>query len=418
MAGEAGLRMRWLRLIGVAIALAPLPLAAAAFSDGAVQARGLPQVTVSARDGDLWVGRDRITSSSAEDSSPDWSPDRRHVVFVRQEPDGRSSSLYVVRRDGGDQRRLTAGQRVAAMPAWSPDGERIAFASSPLAGGSFDIWVVDSVGGRPRRVTTSAGEEILPTWTRAGKLEFERLEPGEPWPEKTSDAGTPQAGPRELLPDFDQRAPFRLTVAGTTLGFSSATDNVGEGPIWIRGFRISAGLPMRTQQLIRLSDGSTRVYEEAGRLRYTPSPTHTHWHVLDFQRYELRRADGTLVVRDRKSGFCLADHYGLAARRVAAFRGPRFLGNCAAFQPGALTVEQGSSPGYTDLYPAHFHGQNLELRGVPAGIYALVHRANPQGRLEELDYGNNAASIRIRLSWSGASPRVETLRICQDSDRC
>ena len=410
--------MRWVRLLGVAVALAPLPLAAAALSDGAVEARGLPQATVSARDGDLWVGRDRITSTRADDTEPDWSPDRRRIVFVRQEPGERRSSLYVVRRDGGDLRRLTGGGRAVAMPAWSPDGKRIAFASSPLAGGSFDIWVVDLTGGRPRRVTKGAGEEILPSWTRAGKLEFERLAPGEAWPEKTSDAGTPRTGPRELLPDFDQRAPFRLTIAGTKLGFSSATDNIGEGPIWIRGFRISAGRPMRVQQLIRLSDNSLRVYEDVGRLRYTPSPTHTHWHVLDFQRYELRRADGTLVVRDRKSGFCLADHYGLAARRVAAFKGPRFLGNCAAFQPGALTVEQGSSPGYTDLYPAHFHGQNLELRGVPAGDYVLVHRANAKGLLEELDYSNNPASIRIRLTWSGRTPHVETLRVCQASERC
>ena len=118
-------------------------------------------------------------------------------------------------------------------------------------------------------MTTGPGEEILPSWTRAGRLEFERLEPGEPWPEKTSDAGTPQTGPRELLPDFDQRAPFRLTVSGTKLGFSSATDNVGEGPIWIRGFRVSAGSQMRVQQLIRRTDGSTRVYEEAG-----PAPLH------------------------------------------------------------------------------------------------------------------------------------------------
>ncbi len=410
--------MRWLRLTLVAVVLAPLPLAAATLSAGAVEARGLPRVAASARDGDLWVGAERITATRADDSEPDWSPDRRRIVFVRQAAGARGSSLYVVRRDGGDLRRLTAGARVVAMPAWSPDGERIAFAASPLAGGSFDIWVVAAEGGTQRRVTVGPGEEILPSWTRAGKLVFRRLEPGDPWPEKTSDAGTPQAGPRELLPDFDQRAPFRLTVAGTKLGFSSATDNVGEGPIWIRGFRVSAGRPMRVQQLLRLSDGSVRVYEDVGRLRYTPSPTHTHWHVLDFQHYELRRADGTLVVRDRKSGFCLADHYGLAARRVLAFRGPRFLGNCAAFQPGALTVEQGSSPGSTDLYPAHFHGQNLELRGVPAGVYVLVHRANPKGQLEELDYSNNAASIRIGLSWSGGSPRVETLRICQESERC
>lgn len=44
----------------------------------------------------------------------------------------------------------------------------------------------------------------------------------------------------------------------------------------------------------------------------------------------------------------------------------------------------------------------------------LVHRANPR-ELEELDYGNNAASIRTRLGWNGASPRVETLRVCEGS---
>ena len=124
---------------------------------------------------------------------------------------------------------------------------------------------------------------------------------------------------------------------------------------------------MRAQQLVRLSDGAVRTYDDAGRLRYTPSPSHTHWHLLDFQRYELRTLDGELVVRDRKSGFCLADHYGLARGASRRFTGGRFYGNCAASNPRALSVEQGTSIGFTDLYPAHFHGQNLELRGVPAG---------------------------------------------------
>jgi hypothetical protein len=323
-----------------------------------------------------------------------------------------------VRRDGRALLRLTHADQVVSMPAWSPDGSTIAFAASPLAGGSFDIWSVPARGGRPKLVRGGPAEQVAPRWSRTGRLSELVLEPGDPFPERTSDADTPHAGPRELLPDFDQRAPFRLTLAGTRLGFASATDNVGAGPVWVRGRRFSPALPMRAQQLVRLSDGSVRVYQDAGRLRYTPESTHTHWHLLDFQRYELRRADGTLVVRDRKSGFCLADHYGYAARRVAAFRGPHFLGNCASSQPRVLSVEQGSSPGYTDLYPPHFHGQNLELRGVPAGVYVLVHRANPEGRLEEVDYSNNAASLRIRISWTGSSPHVETLRVCEGSDRC
>jgi hypothetical protein len=404
------------RVLLVALLLAPLPVVAALAVDG--EARTVPRPVVSARDGDLYVGKERLTSTPASDGEPDWSPDHRRIAFVRQEPGRRGSSLWVVRRDGRALLRLSRGPQVVSMPAWSPDGTTIAYAASPLAGGSFDIWSVPARGGRPKLVHGGPAEQVAPRWSRTGRLSELRLEPGEPFPERTSDAGTPHSGPRELLPDFDQRAPFRLAIAGTKLGFASATDNVGAGPVWIRGSRAVAGLPMRAQQLVRLSDGSVRVYANAGGLRYTPESTHTHWHLLDFQRYELRRGDGTLVVRDRKSGFCLADHYGYAARRVAAFRGPRFLGNCAASQPRVLTVEQGSSPGYTDLYPPHFHGQNLELRGVPAGVYVLVHRANPEGGLEELDYSNNAASLRIRLSWSGPAPHVETLRVCEGSDRC
>jgi len=406
------------RLLLIAAGLAPVPLlAGVAWNGDAQAARDLPKLVVSSRDGDLYVGNRAITTDGT-DTEPDWSPDRRRIAFVRQDRGKRSTSLYLVRRDGGGLQRLTRGDQVVAMPAWRGDGRLLAYAASPLAGGSFDVWTVDPAGGQPRQVVTGPAEQISPAFGRDGNVTFRSLEPGEPFPEKSSDAGTPIVGPRELLPDFDQRAPFRLTVAGTKLGFASATDNVGDGPVWVRGSRPAPADSMRAQQLVRMSDGTVRTYDDVGRLRYTPSPSHTHWHLLDFQRYELRTLDGALVVRDRKSGFCLADRYGLARRRVQLFTGGRFYGNCAASDPRALAVEQGTSIGFTDLYPAHFHGQNLELRRVPAGVYVLVHRANPTLQLEEIDYTNNAASLRLRLRWHGAVPRVETLRRCPASDRC
>ena len=411
MAGRA-------RLLLIAAALAPLPLlAGVAWSGTADTARGLPRLVVSSRDGNLYVGNRAITTNGT-DSEPDWSPDGRRIAFVRQDRGKRSTSLYVVRRDGGGLRRLTRGNQVVSMPVWRGDGLLLAYAASPLVGGSFDIWTIDPAGGKPRPAATGAAEQIVPAFSRDGTVTFRTLEPGEPFPEKTSDAGTPLVGPRELLPDFDQRAPFRLTVTGTKLGFASATDNVGYGPVWVRGSRPAPVGAMRAQQLVRMSDGTVRTYEDAGRLRYTFSPSHTHWHLLDFQRYELRTLEGDLVVRDRKSGFCLADHYGLAKRRVTAFTGGHFFGNCAASNPQALSVEQGTSIGFTDLYPAHFHGQHLELRGVSAGTYLLVHRANPTLQLEELDYTNNAASLRVRITWQGAVPHVATLRRCEGSASC
>jgi hypothetical protein len=156
-------------------------------------------------------------------------------------------------------------------------------------------------------------------------------------------------------------------------------------------------------------------------MRYTADAPHFHWHLMDFDRYELRRAsDFGLVVRDRKSGFCLADHYGHAGNRVRvapAF----FFGNCRQFEPRADRVEQGTSVGWTDRYPANFHGQNVVLTDVPAGIYVLVHRANPTGRIREVTLGNNAASARLRIGWPRGrrgAPTVAVLRLCERSERC
>lgn len=385
-------------------------------------ARKPEAAVVVVRDGDLWIGKTQVTGGSAEDSDPDWSPDRRRVAFARVVAGSRTSEIWIVRRDGGGLKRLTRGF-VDTQPAWSPDGQRIAFARSPLAGGSFDVAVVRWTGGRPRLRAASASEQVEPSWNRTGQLRFRVLAAGETWREKTTDGGSPASGPRELLPDFDQRAPRGLVVSMIdgrwTLGFDSAVDNVGQGPAHIRSHREPGSPTMQADQIVHLSDGSRRVYPDVGRNRYVIAPPHRHWHVLDFDRYELRRPDDySLVVRDRKSGFCLADNYGHAARRVAGFRSPFFRGNCGQGEPGLLSVEQGTSIGYTDRYPANFHGQNVDLSGVPSGDYILVHRANPEQLLEELDYTNNAASLRIRLSWAGPVPDVRTLRICEASDRC
>jgi hypothetical protein len=174
---------------------------------------------------------------------------------------------------------------------------------------------------------------------------------------------------------------------------------------------------MTVRQLVRVTGGGLEAHVDAGLLRYTWSSSHTHWHLTHFERYELRRArDFALVGRDRKSGFCLADHYGTARRTRPA--PPFFLGNCAQGAPGARRVEQGSSVGYTDRYPAHFHGQNIDLTGVPQGVYVLVHRANPDRWLRERSYGNNTASVRLRLTRVGGVPQVRVVRSCEGAERC
>jgi len=233
--------------------------------------------------------------------------------------------------------------------------------------------------------------------------------------------------PSSLLPDLDQQAPSGILVmrsAGRTrLGFTSAVDNVGDGPIHVRGTRLGNRRTMRADQLIHGRDGTVSVVSDVGRLAYESHPPHLHWHLAPYQAYELRSvSDTTAMRRDRKSGFCLLDRWGHAIRRPGIVPGPpKFVGDCAARQPEARRVDEGSSVGYTDRYPGFFHGQDIDITGLEAGLYVLVHRANPERLVRELRYSNNAASVVIRISVPDAftgAPTATIVRRCPGSDQC
>jgi hypothetical protein len=214
------------------------------------------------------------------------------------------------------------------------------------------------------------------------------------------------AGAPAPLPDLDQAPPFGISLVerhGTLmLVFGSAVDNVGPGPLVVEGRRV--GSDMRTWQIV----GDHR-YALGTRLRYVHSETHQHWHLLDFDRYELRRS-GALVRRDRKTGFCLNDAYETKALN----RAPRWTGECGRRRPGAGTVREGISPGFGDDYVPEKEGQSIDVTGLPPGRYVLVHRANPERTLRERSYANNAASVLIDLR----GPRVKVVARCPDSGSC
>src|SRR3954451_20155281 len=144
----------------------------------------------------------------------------------------------------------------------------------------------------------------------------------------------------ELLPDLDQQTPNQLLVARDKghwlLGFQSAVRNVGAGPLLIDGHRRDRKTPFMVADQIVARQGASPVVDRAvGRLRYVRSPDHQHWHLLHFERYELRRAgSGHVLMGDRKTGFCLGDRYQVLARKVpAAVAQPVHTGRCALRQP-------------------------------------------------------------------------------------
>jgi aldose sugar dehydrogenase len=231
------------------------------------------------------------------------------------------------------------------------------------------------------------------------------------------------------LPDLDQVAPSNLVItrAGPRsrpvyrLGFESAVDNVGDGPLIIDAHRPGPSTrTMAGDQLIERDGAPMEVIPGAGRLRYVVSPDHRHWHLLGFDRYELRRAGRRVAaVRDRKTGFCLGDRYPVIRRQLeAAPPEPVYTGRCGLGEPGLIGIQEGISVGYGDNYQANLEGQFLPLNGLRSGRFVLVHRVNADRRLRELDYRNNAASLLLELRWQRGAPAVRVLKVCPGTDRC
>ena len=244
----------------------------------------------------------------------------------------------------------------------------------------------------------------------------------------------PAAAPAsDVLPDLDQATPGNLEVTSDQsgaiprfhLGFDSSVDNRGPGPLTISGHREStADAEMVADQTIQQSDGSTRTVAGVGRLQYVYSEDHDHWHYLGFDHYELRRArDYRLVAPDQKTGFCLGDRYETDQRSTAPGEPEQafYTGYCGRTHTELLSLVEGISPGYGDIYFANLEGQFVDVTGIPAGEYYLVHRVNADGKLAETRYGNDAASLRIAVSWpdgTTAAPSVKLLRACGGSDSC
>jgi hypothetical protein len=230
------------------------------------------------------------------------------------------------------------------------------------------------------------------------------------------------------LPDLAQELPSDISVARASggfwprfrLGFDSAVSNVGTGPLMISAGRPGRGTAqMVGTQLVSRPGGAPRELADRGRLRYVRSRDHRHWHLLGFERYELRAAgSGGVVARDRKTGFCLGDRYRLERPLPGRPQQAVYRGRCGLDRPDLLNLTQAISVGWGDDYPAQLEGQWLGLDGLAAGEYVLVHRVNADRRLAEEGYANNAASVRLRLRWSDGVPRVRVVARCPGTTRC
>jgi len=111
----------------------------------------------------------QLTTDSANDFHPAWSPDGREISFYSFRTGNRD--VFVISVDGGNAVQLTDDPAEDHHPTWSPEGLRIAFFSDRT--GRDEIWTVsrDTIGGswdEPRQLTFEGGTQ--PHWSSDGQL--------------------------------------------------------------------------------------------------------------------------------------------------------------------------------------------------------------------------------------------------------
>ena len=226
--------------------------------------------------------------------------------------------------------------------------------------------------------------------------------------------------PAELLPDLDQEPPEYVTFAALgpryVLTFDSAVSNVGAGPMLVAGTRPGAEPEMRVEQVVLRADGSEAAAPADAVMRFEEAETHAHWHLMGFERYEIRRAsDHALVGTSRKVGFCLSDRYETARADLPGEPAtPVWIEECGRSHPELTAIREGISVGWGDEYVPTLEGQYVDVTDLPPGRYEIVHRVNAERVFRESGYGNNAASVLVELG----DRSVEILSSCPDSERC
>ncbi|MDQ3952446.1 MAG: hypothetical protein M3279_05710 [Actinomycetota bacterium] len=163
-----------------------------------------------------------LTHGKARDISAEWSPDGRAIAFVRDRGSPRrGDALWVMRRDGSEQRKLYEATSVDAFD-WSPDGSRLVL--SAYEDGERDLYVVEVSTADVSRLTSTPGEdESGPAWSPDGdRIAFAS---GQRWDEQNVYTIEPDGeGRTSLTEDVSSAAPV-WSPDGTHIAFVSWRDD-------------------------------------------------------------------------------------------------------------------------------------------------------------------------------------------------
>ena len=104
-------------------------------------------------------------NGNVHDQLPDWSPDGKKIAY--EEGGVGNSRIFVMRADGSHATQITFGPGDDTGAAWSPDGRHIAFLKN-YDNVDRPVFVVNANGGNEHRLTAGPSHQFVPAWQPLG----------------------------------------------------------------------------------------------------------------------------------------------------------------------------------------------------------------------------------------------------------
>jgi hypothetical protein len=191
------------------------------------------------------------------------------------------------------------------------------------------------------------------------------------------------------------------------LKFPAITVNVGNSPLEIHAYRASKDASTWIGTRTRFYSSGDKGWQPVPKsaVFYWAGDGHDHWHIRDFDTYEILNESGTRVNVGEKHGYCFednttyrdwtqnpAEHPGVPSRPVY-----RHETTCGEGEPRTTSIVHGLSIGWGDTYPTSLPDQDIDITGLPNGVYTVRVKVDGKNLIEESNEDNNSATVRVTI---------------------
>ena len=113
------------------------------------------------------VGHKRLTFVGWYNTMPTWSPDANEIIYASYDKGDKRFDLFKMDSDGKNVLRLTTSQGNNEAPTWGPNGRSLIFHSNrkSLASNTYQLYIMNKDGSNQRMINTKLYQAKEPKWS-------------------------------------------------------------------------------------------------------------------------------------------------------------------------------------------------------------------------------------------------------------